>query len=117
MEDWKETFQREMDSARRAQMEGNTGRARVCARRAAGAAAGEILRLMQSDDIPASALERLQILEKFPNLPQEIMQTARQLLLRVDTQFNLPEQVDLFADAQKLADFASAETSRRSLHG
>jgi hypothetical protein len=116
MEDWKEAFQREMDAARRAQVEGNEGRARVCARRAAGAAAGEYLRQRLIDDIPVSAMDRLRLLENFPNFPLEIQQTAQRLLLRVDTQFNLPEQIDLIAEAQKLADFASAESSRRSLH-
>ena len=76
---WKNSFDLEIERARLAQAQGNLGQARVCARRAAGAAAGEYLRRKGLPDAGPSAIDRLRYLAEQPDLPSE----AQPLIERV----------------------------------
>lgn len=105
--DWTQIFQKELNDARQASLAGNLGRARVCARRAAGVAAREYLLYSGITPIPDSAYDRLQLLASLPSLTLDIQQIAQHLLLRVDEDFHLPADVDLIVEAQKLADIVS----------
>lgn len=98
----------EMDKARQARLAGNEGMARVCARRAAGMAARSYLHrhdpMAQRNGWgrPGSAYEALKALAVFPHLPPHLALASQNLTLRVSDTFQLPEEVDLIADADTL---------------
>jgi hypothetical protein len=89
---------------------GNEGRARVCARRAAGMAARDFLSLhrvkpydtaqgrLNSD----SAYVALQTLASYPGLPSELKKASINLTMRVSPEFQLPNGIDLIDEAHKL---------------
>jgi hypothetical protein len=91
----------ELEKARRARAAGNEGRARVCARRAAGWVAREYL---TAREIPAGsdAFEALQSLMSQPGLAPDLRRAAEELTRRVDQDFSLPDGMDLIAAAVKL---------------
>jgi hypothetical protein len=88
------------EAARQAGLE---GRARVCARRAAGAAIREYLELRGLTAPGSSAYDLLAFVQGMPGVSPEIRQVAGRLLTRVDESFTLPVEVDLLADARWLA--------------
>jgi hypothetical protein len=100
----------EMDSAFAARLAGNEGRARVCARRAAGLAAQDFLNrkyvVIKFDahgrNLSSSAYEALQTLATFPGLAPELKQAVVHLTMRVTPEFQLPNGIDLIEEAQKL---------------
>ena len=75
----------------------------VCARRAAGAAAGEYLRLNNLPN-PPTAYDRLQVLATHPSLSTEIQELAGRFLVRITPDHQLPIDTDLLADARRLAE-------------
>jgi hypothetical protein len=92
----------ELEKAERARLAGNEGRARVCARRAAGSAARDFLirhgvRLRNS-----SAYAALQALVEFPALAPDLQIAALHLTTRLTETFTLPLDADLISDAHKL---------------
>jgi hypothetical protein len=86
-----------------ARQQGLEGRARVCARRAAGAAIREYLDLRGLEAPGTSAYDLLAFLQGLPDVSPLIRQAAGRLLARVDESFSLPDDVDLLADANRLA--------------
>jgi hypothetical protein len=88
------------EAARQAGLE---GRARVCARRAAGAAVREYLVQRGLAAPGQSAYDLLAYLRDLPGVSEEIRQAAGHLLTRVDESFSLPVEVDLLAEAGWLA--------------
>ncbi|MBN2388218.1 MAG: hypothetical protein JXB85_14470 [Anaerolineales bacterium] len=101
-EDWRQQSEEELIRAQAARHAGNEGRARVCARRAAGLAARDFL---SRRGIPAhSAYQALQTLTAFPGLPADLLSAAADLTLRVDADFRLPPNVDPLAAARLLCD-------------
>lgn len=95
-------IQAELEKAERARLDGNAGRARVCARRAAGTAAR---RFLTRHGIPlrnASAYTALQALVQFPGLAPDLRIAAVHLTLRLAEDFTLPVEADLISDARKL---------------
>ncbi len=100
----------ELERADAARAAGNEGRARVCARRAAGMAAREFLSRYaihpastgQRGTRSSSAYEALQTLAAFPGLASHLKQAAVNLTMRVTDEFVLPVKVDLIAEARKL---------------
>jgi hypothetical protein len=103
VQDWHDKFEREMTRARAARSAGNEGQARVCARRAAGAVAGEYLRRQGIAFASPSAYDRLEFIQEQPETPLHVRELAGRLLLRVDEDHNLPGGTDLIADAEALA--------------
>ncbi len=101
-----ETRQRiaqEFEMAFTARRQGNEGRARVCARRAAGGAAKEYL-LQQGMGTPAlNAWDALNLLVKQP-LSQEIQRSVQILTMRVNEEFSLPVEADVIREAQFLCE-------------
>jgi hypothetical protein len=92
----------ELERAERARQAGNEGRARVCARRAAGLAAREFL-TRQGTRLPdKSAYKALQALVEYPGLPPDLRVAASHLIARLTETFTLPMDADLIADARKL---------------
>ena len=100
----------EMEMAEAARSAGNEGRARVCARRAAGLAARDFLNLHQisSDDADQGKLRSnsayfvLQSLAAFPGLAPDLKKAAINLTMRVTPNFKLPNGIDLIDEAHKL---------------
>jgi hypothetical protein len=91
-----------------ARLTGLEGRARVCARRAAGVAVREYLYQRGVTAPGTSAYDLLAFLQDMPgNLPveklAEIRQAAGHLLERVNENFTLPVEVDLLEEARRLA--------------
>ena len=101
--DWKITFEHELTTAATARAHGNEGMARVCARRAAGAAAGEYLRRNNLPN-PNTAYDRLRWLAGDPSISPTLQELAGRFLVRITPEHELPVQADLLADARRLAD-------------
>ena len=101
--DWKTTFEKELATAAAARTRGNEGMARVCARRAAGAAAGEYLRRKQLPT-PNTAFDRLRFLAADPVFSPEIRELAGRFLVRLTPEHELPIDADLLVDARRLAE-------------
>ena len=92
----------ELELAEKNQREGFEGRARVCARRAAGIA---ILDYFNRRHLPAAGLNTLGLIQAFKDLPEispEMRRSAGVLLLRVNEAHQLPENIDLIAVARWL---------------
>jgi len=99
----------ELEKAEQSRLRGNEGRARVCARRAAGLAARQYI--FRSGQIvrTSSAYDLLQQLTEDTELPQDIRQAAAYLTLRVDEHFKLPVEVDLILEATKLCAYLNKD--------
>ncbi len=92
----------ELQNAERARLAGNEGRARVCARRAAGIAARNFLARHALRLRDRSAYTALQALAEYPGLAPELRIASLHLVTRVTVEFTLPVDADLIADARKL---------------
>ncbi len=103
--DWiKSKIEVELGQAEKSRREGFEGRARVCARRAAGIA---IRVFFTQRGIPEAALSTLDLIRAFkdlPGIPQEMRLSAEMLILRVDEAHQLPFEIDLIAVSRKLID-------------
>jgi HEPN domain-containing protein len=100
---WKIRFEQEMKQAESARRAGNEGKARVCARRAAGVV---IQQYLASNSIPvtrSSAYALLHIIANTPDLSAETREVARHFLLRITPEQTLPIEADLIAEARWLA--------------
>lgn len=93
----------ELASGEAARSEGFEGRARVCARRAVGAAVREYLDLRGLPVPGASAYDLIAYLQNMPEMPSDVRKSAGYFLTRVDESFNLPAEIDLLAEARRLA--------------
>jgi hypothetical protein len=102
MNSWQDEVNRELADTRAAREAGNEGRARVCARRAAGIAAREWLARRGVRLRSASAFQALQDLAGFPGLAPDLRQAAIHLTMRVTEAFTLPGEIDLIEAAQLL---------------
>jgi mycoredoxin len=89
----------ELEKAELARQTGNEGRARVCARRAAGIAARDFL---TRQGFRLSAYKALQVLAEFPGLSPDLQIIVSHLTTHVTETFTLPMDADLIADARKL---------------
>ena len=91
-----------------ARRQGNEGRARVCARRAAGV----ILQHYYADHLAATrnnnAYDLLNHLASDNLAPMPARQIARQLIQRVDENYQLPQSMDLISDARKLKEILNS---------
>ena len=104
MINWQDEVRKELANAKAAREAGNEGRARVCARRAAGIAAREWLIRHGVPVRSASAYRALQNLAQFPGLAPDLRQAASHLTMRVTEAFALPEGIDLIAETQWLVE-------------
>jgi hypothetical protein len=92
----------ELQSAWQARAQGNEGRARVCARRAAGAALAAYYAGRDGPPASANAYQLLRRVQKTPAIRSEIGQAARRLTVRVDASHRLPHMQDPLEDAVSL---------------
>jgi len=100
----------ELERAEAARATGNEGRARVCARRAAGLAARDFLNrhevnpftTAQSRKSSGNSFEALIALATFPGLAPDLKKAVGNLTLRVSAEFQLPPGIDLIEEAHKI---------------
>jgi hypothetical protein len=102
-EEVKSKIAQELARGEAARLAGFEGRARVCARRAAGAAVREYLNHRGISGPGPSAFDLLAFLQEMPEVSMEIRQAAGRLVIRVDESFSLPVETDLLAEAAWLA--------------
>ena len=100
---WKEIAKQELIHAIEARKTGYEGKARVCARRAAGYIIGEYLRRHGYQTSNKSAYYRLKILQNIEKVSPEVREIAGDFLLRITPQGQLPKEVDLLASVHTLA--------------
>ena len=100
---WKAGFEKELEQAKMARANGNEGKARVCARRAAGIAIQEYFFRAGLPYAPHSAYQNLSYLKNLPDAPPRVQEIATHLLERVTPEHELPVKADLIAEARWLA--------------
>jgi len=101
--DWKHLTNKELKLAEDARQAGNEGRARVCARRAAGHVVGEYLRREGITNKSESALDRLRYLVSYSKTPALTKVTVDHFLVHTTPEHKLPIDVDLITDVDLLA--------------
>jgi hypothetical protein len=101
---WQFRFEDELHQAELARAAGNEGRARVCARRAAGIVVGEYLHRRGLPSPGPSAYDRLMLISSLPDLSPALREIAQHFLVRVTTDYTLPIQADLIIEAHQLAE-------------
>lgn len=92
----------EMDIAKRARLDGNEGKARVCARRAAGMVARKYLERKGIHLQTSNLFDALRTLGLRSDLAPDVQVATSHLLLKVNEEFSLPVEVDLISDAMTL---------------
>ncbi len=100
---WKVNARKELILAEKARETGNEGKARVCARRAAGYIIGEYLHRQGHQISNRSAYYRLQYLQSLAEVSPEVRQLAHDFLLRITPEGQLPVDTDLLAGVHWLA--------------
>lgn len=98
-------IQREFETALRARANKNEGQARVCSRRAAGAAIRDYLSRKEIPLPSRSAHTLLTFIQSAAPLPSELKIYAAHLTVRVTEEFKLPIDADLIAEARALCDW------------
>ena len=91
--------------AKQSRMEGNEGRARVCARRAAGAAVLDHLNSQGKAIHSENVFQILQFFRKIEGLPDRVNKALDHLVQRVDLDHQLPPGVDLINEANILINY------------
>ncbi|MGA9533371.1 MAG: hypothetical protein WBR18_11700 [Anaerolineales bacterium] len=98
----------ELQAAHQAREQGNEGKARVCARRAAGWAIS-----LRYDDpktsVPVSAYRVLQWFQVQDFVPQRLKLAAARLTTQINEGHNLPHQQDPLEDARNLVEAMLAD--------
>lgn len=96
-------LQVELDKAKESRRNGMEGRARVCARRAAGHAIRAYFRINGiSYDPGSSAIHLFQQMDASSASSENTRKSLHYLLMRVDADYNLPPEVDLIDEVQTL---------------
>lgn len=101
--EWKNHSIDELTHAEISRREGNEGKARVCARRAAGHVVGEYLRRQGRQIDSMNALNRLKETVALPGLLPRTKETIEHFLIHTTPEFKLPIGVDLIEDVRLLA--------------
>jgi hypothetical protein len=101
LENWMTNFEGEIQRAIEARALGNEGRARVCARRAAGIAIGAYLDRHHITS-GESAIKHLETFYNLPGIPAPLQEVVAHLLVHVDHEHNLPLSIDLISETQWL---------------
>lgn len=96
-------IQAELEDAVRSRKAGNQGRARVCARRAAGLAARHYLEKHLGEPIRMNVYRSLLALKDAPGpLPPAAATAVDRLTRRVNQDHQLPPEIDLIQEARTL---------------
>ncbi len=92
--------EREFATARQAAATGNDGMARVCARRAAGAAIAFWLQFNERPGWRVDAMSRILHLEADTSFPQDVREAALRLTARLTNEFTSPFSSDPVEDSK-----------------
>jgi hypothetical protein len=93
-------FEVELTRAVQAQLEGNPGKARVCARRAAGWATRAYYRRVDDPHWGGDAMTQLKRLQNDAAVPEPVRAAAARLTTKVDFDHTLPFAADAVEDAR-----------------
>lgn len=96
-----EKIELELAAAETARQQGLEGRARVCARRAAGLAIASFLE-KQEIAVPVDAYKCIALFSTQPGIPDRLRQIASHLTMRVNESYQLPPEIDLISEARQL---------------
>lgn len=107
--DWRMRLTQELRTGLKARRKGNEGMARVCARRAAGIIVNEYLSRQGHILETSSAIDQLRFLIELPEISDRVRNSANLLITRLDTEYKLPGNADLIAEARLLAQELLAE--------
>jgi hypothetical protein len=102
MQDVPERVAAELLAAETARNRGNEGRARVCARRAAGWAIAAHLDRRGMYRTSDSALELLRYIQSDAAVPESVRAASRRLAAKVTTEHQLPHAEDPLEDARRI---------------
>lgn len=105
-------IERELSAGLLAREQGLEGKARVCARRAAGVALRHHFSRRQPQLAAFSVVDMILAYQESADLPANIREICTHLLTRVDPDYNLPVPVDLLAEARILIDHILEELNR-----
>ncbi len=100
--DWKSLTHEELTLAEQARKSGNEGRARVCARRAAGLVVGEYLLRNGIDYRSKSALHKISYLESLEDTTLANKEILQHFLIHTTPEHQLPIDADLIVDVHLL---------------
>jgi len=109
MEAPKPQIKEELLLAKQSRLEGNEGRARVCARRAAGAAVKDHLKKLGVAQKQENAIQSLLILAQMETLPARVQEAVNWLVQRVNQDHNLPPEVDLIHEAGVVIEYIETD--------
>ena len=98
-------IQEELLLAKQSRKEGNEGRARVCARRAAGAAVQLYLTKEGDQNQIDNAFQSLNAFRCREKLPNRVHLAINRVTQRVNEDHQLPEEVDLIEEAGIVINF------------
>ncbi|MFI5252405.1 MAG: hypothetical protein ACHQQQ_08250 [Bacteroidota bacterium] len=100
-----EQIEKEFATARKALSDGNTGMARVCARRATGAAISWYLSKNPKNGWKSDAMNLLSNLKNDSQFPEEIRGAAARLTTKISEKFTYPFSTDPISDAKIITDY------------
>ena len=103
--------QGELLLAEQSRKEGNEGRARVCARRAAGTAAQLFLDRHQKIIKGENSFQSLKTLKDTEELPDRVQLAVSRLIQRVNQDHQLPPEIDLIHEAKLVIKFLEPDNS------
>ncbi len=95
-------IENEILAAEQARSEGNEGRARVCARRAAGLAIQAYYRARGDSLVESNAYSLLRRFQTDVSIPQEWKRITDTLLTRVEKDYSFPSRADVLAETRRL---------------
>ena len=116
LEEVKLNIDKELKMAEESRQKGNEGRARVCARRAAGIAIGFYFEVLTKASAPKSAYILLQWLSEQGQNDLEIRRAAQRLTVRVSPDHTLPHPEDPIADARIIIDALNQDRNSNPSH-
>ena len=100
---WMDYTNAELIQAEEARQAGNEGRARVCARRAAGYIIEEYRRRKEIQFPGESAYIRIKFLADQPDITPQAQDILKHLAQRIKPDYTLPVEADLIDDVRSLA--------------
>jgi hypothetical protein len=107
----------EINKAYQARQNRNEGMARVCARRAAGAAVKGYLSANKIPIPTPTSIDLLQDRRALEHIPQQLRSTMEHLTLRVGADHNLPAGIDLLSETTVLIETLQNLGSKEDSNG
>jgi len=101
---YEDQIRAELEMAEQSRLNGLEGRARVCARRAAGIAVRAYLSRQGTRLPTVSSIDLLATVQQLPDTPADVRAILSHLLERVDADYRLPAEIDLIRETRQLVD-------------